>query len=179
MQTKWKSRRFVNQVVGSLLVTGAVLLRGAPAGADNETQRRSLAGIGGLHLHLALAGDDLEQNDLTDAALRPEVESKLTAAGLRLLTPEDSAKEPGVPWLFASLAVQKSQEGKIYAWSIHIELDQRACLEREPAVCGSMSTWSSSRFGSAGRRRLQTVRQDLLDAVNEFVVAFVAANPRR
>jgi len=169
------SRRIV--IVASLI--GAMAFQNTPASADNETQRRSLAGIGGVHLHLALDGEDLDANQLTDAALRPDIESILAATGLRLLTPETSAKEPGVPWLFASVALQKSQDSKNYVWSIRLELEQRACLERAPQICGSAATWSSHRFGSVGRRRVQTVRQDLMDAVNEFVAAYLAANPRR
>ncbi len=156
---------------------GALLLRAVPASADEETQRRSLAGVGGVHLHLMLEGDDLESNHLTEAALVPEIESRLTATGLRILTPEGSAKEPGVPWLYASLTLQKSQDSKIYAWSIRLDLEQRACLERDPKICGSVGTWSSHRFGSVGRRRVQTLHQDLLDAVNEFVAAYMTANP--
>lgn len=164
-----------------LLVAGAVagVAAGQPlAFADNETQRRSLTGVGGVHVHITLEGEDLEANQLTEATLRPEIESRLAAAGLRLLTPEDSAKEPGVPWLFASVALQKSTDSKAYAWSVRFELEQRACLERDPKVCGSAVTWSSHRFGSVGRRRVQTVQQDVLDTVNEFVAAYVAANPR-
>ena len=166
------------RIVLAASMASAVWLHGAPAGADTETQRQSLAGVGGVHLHLALVGDDLAPNRLTEDVLHPEIEARLVASGLRSLTPEGSAKEPGVPWLFASLAVQKSQEGKIYAWSVRIDLEQRACLERDPKICGSVTTWSSSRFGSAGRRRVKTLRQDLLDAVDEFIAAYLAANPR-
>lgn len=166
------------RLVLAAVVIGVAAAAGSPALADNETQRRSLTGVGGVHVHLTLEGDDLEANQLTEATLRPEIESRLVAAGLRLLTPEDSAKEPGVPWLFASVALQKSTDSKAYVWTVRFELEQRACLERDPNVCGSAVTWSSHRFGSVGRRRVQTVQQDVLDAVNEFVAAYVAANPR-
>ena len=161
-----------------MAVFAAALFGANPAHADNETQRRSLAGLGGAHLHLTLEGDDLESHQLTEATLRPEIEAGLAATGLRLLTPETSAQEPGVPWLFASVALQKSQDGKVYAWSVRLELEQRACLERDPKACGSAVTWSSHRFGSVGRRRVQTLHQDVMDSVNEFVAAYVAANPR-
>ena len=164
-------------LVASLICTTAA--GGRPVFADNETQRRSLAGVGGVHVHLALEGDDLAANQLTEATLRPEIESRLTAAGLRLLTAEDSAKEPGVPWLFVSVSLQKSTDSKAYVWSVRFEFEQRACLERDPKVCGSAATWSAHRFGSVGRRRVQTIQQDVLDTANEFVAAYGAANPRR
>lgn len=167
----------VRHVLAASLICTTVA-GGGPAFADNETQRRSLAGVSGVHLDLALEGDEMESNQLTEATLRPEIESRLTAVGLRLLTSENSAKEPGVPWLFVSVSLQKSADGKAYVWSVRFEFEQRACLERDPQVCGSAATWRSYRFGSVGRRRVQTVQQDVLDAANEFVAAYVAANPR-
>lgn len=147
-------------------------------GADAERQRRSLAGIGGVHVHLVLHGEDLETHELIDARLRPEIESRLRAAGLRVLGVDASAREPGVPWLFVSLGIQKSTDTKAYAWSIRVELEQRTCLERDPEVCESWPTWATARFGSAGRRRVRTLNEDLGAAVDEFVAAHRTANRR-
>src|SRR5436190_17849552 len=80
----------------AMLFAGAALAGVRDARADAEHQRRSLAGLGGVHLEIALQGDDLARNDLSEANVRPDVESSLKAAGLRLLTADESAHEPGV-----------------------------------------------------------------------------------
>jgi hypothetical protein len=92
---------------------------------------------------------------------------------------EESARVPGVPWVFVSAGTQKSTDSKLYAWSARVRLVQRACLERDASICESATTWESLRFGSVGRRRVKTLRQDLDDLVNQFVAAWLAANPRR
>jgi hypothetical protein len=156
----------------------ASLQADSAAAADAERQRRSLVGIGGVHVHIVIHGENPETHQLTDARLRPEVDSRLQAAGLRLLDVDASAREPGVPWLFVTLGTQTSTDTKAYAWSIRVELEQRTCLERDPTICESWPTWSTARFGSAGRRRVRTLNEEVAAAVDEFVAAYRAANGR-
>jgi hypothetical protein len=146
--------------------------------ADPEGQRRSLAGVRGAHVHLILHGEELEALQLTDARLRPEIESRLAAAGLRVLDVAASAREPGVPWLFVNVGVQKSSDTKAYVWAMRVELEQRSCLQRDPNICESWPTWATARFGSASRRRMKTLNEDVGALVDEFVAAHRAANGR-
>ena len=162
-------------LVGGLLASSLAFVRPVHA-ADREVQRRSLQGMGGVHIHLSLYGEDLETHQLTDLRLRPEVESRVKAAGLRLLDVAQSAKEPGVPWLIVSLGLQKSTDTKAYAWSIRVELEQRCCLERNTGMCESWPTWATARFGSVGTRRVKTLHEELGAAVDEFVAAYKTAN---
>jgi hypothetical protein len=160
------------------LVWIANFMTPAAHAADPEGQRRSLAGIGGVHVHLILHGEELEALQLTDARLRPEIQSRLAAAGLRVLDVAGSAREPGVPWLFVNVGVQKSSDTKAYVWAMRVELEQRSCLERDASVCESWPTWSAGRFGSASRRRVKTLNEDVGALVDEFVAAHRTANGR-
>jgi hypothetical protein len=148
------------------------------ARADNEAQRRTLSGLRAVHVHLDLRGEDLAKFDLTEIELQPAVESRLSAAGVVLLDVEGSRREPGVPWLFVEATVVKSPDAKEYAWAMRVQLQQRACLQRNAAVCESATTWEKFRVGSVGRRRVDTLRQDVLDLVDQFVTAYGAANPK-
>lgn len=167
----------VAAVAAALGVTLAAAPRPAAA-ADTEQQRASLVGIGGVHVHMMLNGEELESNELVESRLRPEVEARLRAAGLNVLSVEESRSEPGVPWLFVTLGVQKATDTKAYAWSIRVELEQRACLERDPAQCRSWPTWSTGRFGSVTRRRVRTLDEDMAVVVDEFAAAWRTANGR-
>jgi hypothetical protein len=149
------------------------------ATADTDAQRHTLAGLGGVHLQLELRGEDLAKFGLSDPEIRPEIESALAAAGLALLDVEASTKTPGVPWLFVEATVVRSQDAKEYAWAVRVQLQQRACLERSPTICESVGSWEAFRMGSVGRRRTRTLRQDVNDVVNQFVTAYLVANPRK
>jgi len=149
------------------------------AGADTEAQRRTLVGLSALHLHLDLRGDNLQDFGLDETALRPMIESKLSAAGIRLLDVDASAHEPGVPWLFVETQVLKSANAKEYSWAMQLQLQQRACLDRDKSICESVATWDTRRLGSVGRRRVKTLTDDVNDLVNQFVAAWLAGNPKR
>jgi len=168
--TKW-----LRGIAGPLVVCAWVA---APLGAhaDTEAQRHTLAGLTGVHLQVDLRGEDLQKFGLVEIEVRPEIESKLVAAGLQLLDVESSRRTPGVPWLFVEAIVVRSLDAKEYAWAVRVQLQQRACLERDPKVCESVSTWEGYRLGSVGRRRVRTLRQDVLDVVDQFIVANLAAN---
>lgn len=148
------------------------------ARADTEAQRRTLAGLPALHLHLELRGDDLAKFGLDEIALRPMIESKLVAAGIRLLDVDASAHEPGVPWLFFDIQVLKSSDAKEYSWAMQAQLQQRACLDRDKSICESVATWDTRRLGSVGRRRVKTLTDDVNDLVHQFVGAWQAGNPK-
>jgi hypothetical protein len=173
-----RSRSLVRAATVAPLALVALLALASAASADTETQRRSLAGVGGLHVHIALAGDDLATNELTEGSLRTEIEGRIAASGLRVLSADESAREPGVPWLFVTLAIQKATDARFYAWSLRCELEQRVCLERDRETCVSAATWSAHRFGSVGTRRVKTLRTDVQEATNAFVAAYLAANAK-
>ena len=164
-----------------LMGLGLCVALAAPirARADTEAQRRTLAGLPALHLHLDLRGDDLAKFGLDETALRPTIEAKLTAAGIRLVDVDQSAHEPGVPWLFFETQVLKSTDAKEYSWAMQVQLQQRACLDRNKSICESVATWDTRRLGSVGRRRVKTLNDDVNDLVNQFVAAWLGANPAK
>jgi hypothetical protein len=168
------ARRLLDVAVALSVV--AVTLWSRAAFSDSEPQRRTLAGLRSVHVQVELRGDDLAKFEVTDPVLRPEVESRLQAAGIGLLDVAESARSPGVPWLFVFVTIVRSQDAKEYAWTVQLQLEQRACLERDPKVCESVSTWQTVRLGSVGRRKVKTLREDVADLTTQFTSAWAAAN---
>jgi hypothetical protein len=162
-----------------LPIAALLVCLAAPLHADTEAQRHTLVGLKSLHLEFAVRGDDPQSFGLDEASLRPETEARLTAAGITLVDAEGSRHVPGVPWLFLDISTMKADDSKGYAWLLRLRLQQRACLERDPQVCESVATWEHERFGSVGRRKVKTLREDIADVVNQFVGAYLAANPVR
>jgi hypothetical protein len=146
--------------------------------AQSEGERRTLTALPAVHVQLELRGEDLAKFEVTDPVLRPEIESRLTAAGIGLLDVPTSSRTPGVPWLFLFVTVVRSQDAKEYAWTAQLELQQRACLERDPKLCESVATWKASRVGSVGRRRVKTLKEDVADLATQFVNSWVAVNAK-
>jgi hypothetical protein len=157
----------------------AVLLLAPVLRADSDAQRHTLAGLKSLHVQFTLRGDDLQDFGLDEVTLRPEIEAKLAAAGIVLVDAEASRSVPGVPWLFVEVSTMKADDSKGYAWLLHLDLQQRVCLERDPKVCESAATWEAWRFGSVGRHRVKTLHEDVIDLTGQFVGAWQTANAVR
>jgi hypothetical protein len=60
----------------------------ATARADSDVERRTLAGLAGVHVEIAPVDPELVRAGLDAAALRLETESRLRAAGIPLLEAE-------------------------------------------------------------------------------------------
>src|SRR5262245_27015385 len=78
--SRWKSRPLAVVALTSSLA--ALTLWTGVACCDSEPQRRTLAGLRSVHVQLELHGDDLAKFDVTEPVLRPEIESRLQAAGI-------------------------------------------------------------------------------------------------
>jgi len=162
-----------------LLPIALLVLFAGPLPAETDAQRRTLAGLQSVHLEVAVRGDDPQSFGLDEATLRPETEARLAAAGLVLVDAEGSRHVPGVPWLFLDITTMKADDSKGYAWLLRLRLSQRASLERDAKICESVVTWEFERFGSVGRRKVKTLRDDVADVVNQFVNAYREANSGR
>ncbi|MDY6838427.1 MAG: hypothetical protein SWH78_10665 [Thermodesulfobacteriota bacterium] len=157
------------------------------AGDDIKT-RAMLRGLGPIsveveHFDLELR-DRLKRGGLTEDGLLAAVERKLQAAGIRLLSDEDSQKAPFPPVLYVNLQIlvpevkftytvggeqiSKEKSGERHFYRVDVELRQMASLLRDPLINGEVATWSS---GSMGFRRLPRIQADVMDQVDAFISA--------
>jgi hypothetical protein len=149
------------------------------AAADSEAERRTLAGLPGIYVHIAPTEEPLVKAGIDAASLRTEVELQLRMAGVPLLTQEQSLHTPGIPWLYLSASSVKSSQERAYGWSMRLQLRQRVCLERDPKLCEVCTTWETARFGTVGTRKLGTVKEEAGNLTKEFVNAYLAVNPKK
>ena len=147
---------------------------------DLPGERASLAGLAGVNVLIEAMDPDVEPEGLERSALQTDVEVKLRQAGVRVLTITESLVAPGSPYLYLRVTtVQADKVLPLYAVEIHLELNQEVMLARKPEIALVAPTWSTSWVGAAGTKMLDRVRERVRDRVDEFINAYLAANPKR
>jgi hypothetical protein len=110
-----------------------------------------------------------------------DVELRLRQAGITVLPggtvlPGESPS----PWLYVRVGFVAS--GTVYAYAVEVELHQPVTLVRDREITAyGATTWRVGPLvGLAGRDGIaERVRRVLRDMVDEFVNAYLAANPKR
>lgn len=85
---------------------------------------------------------------------------------------------PSGPTLYLHVGTLRS--GGVYAYSTLLELKQRVQLLTDPTITAWVPTWrATSHIGIVGSGDLSSVREMVRDMVDQFINAYLAANPKR
>jgi hypothetical protein len=143
-------------------------------GISNRATFRGLKGVGVLVEKLP---PEVEQEGLKREQLQMEVESKLRAAGIKVLTKEEAFNTPGEPFLYVNLNVNIAKtESDIYPYSIDLLLVQKVSLLRDPKLTSHAITWSTGGVGSIGKPILSQLRENVEAMVDVFIKAYLTEN---
>jgi hypothetical protein len=143
-------------------------------GISNRATFRGLKGVGVLVEKLP---PEIEQEGLKREQLQMEVESKLRAAGIKVLTKEEAFNTPGEPFLYVNLNVNIAKtESDIYPYSIDLLLVQKVSLLRDPKLTSHAITWSTGGVGSIGKPILSQLRENVEAMVDVFIKAYLTEN---
>jgi hypothetical protein len=174
-------RRLLSILSVACLLAVAVLCTALHA-ADTEYNRKTLAGIQGF----LVVVNDLQLNvkpyaakaNLSKEELLKDIENRLTAAGIRVLTQDEWVKTKGKPTLYMNLNTHEYQK-YWYAYDIRIEFQQVVFMEANPAVKLLTDTWSTNLTGAVNIGTLQNLRRHMLDLADRFIGVYQAANPKK
>jgi hypothetical protein len=159
-----------------LAVVAILFTYSASLARDNDRQSRvSLAGIKGVGVVVEDLSQNAEQEGFTTQLVQADVEQKLRAAGIRVLTDDALMKTPGMPYLYVNIFTFRDAE--LYAYHITLELRQMVSLVRKTGVKQSVGTWKVSCGGTVGAKKLIDLRTFVLDDVSQFISAYKSVNP--
>jgi hypothetical protein len=161
-------------------VFGLLLLAIAPqVQAESEYERRSLVGLKAVYVLVETIDREAEQDGLPRSTLQTDIELKLRQAGIAIHTVEQSARAPGSPYLYLNVAAGKNRAG-FYAYHVRLSLEQGVSLIRAPTVTVTGSTWQSNGvIGIVRSGNVAKIRDAVRDVVDEFINAYLAANPTK
>jgi hypothetical protein len=145
-------------------------------GKSNLATLRGLKGVGVLVENLP---PEVEKEGLIKNQIQIEVESKLRAAGIKVLTREECLKTPGQPYLYININVNTAKtESDLYPYAIDALLIQKVSLLRNPELTTYAVTWSMGGIGSIDKQILGQLRGDVEEVVQVFIKAFLSENPK-
>ena len=150
---------------------------------DDDDSRQTLAGLTGVYVVVSEIEDDAQRVGLSQTQLRTDVELKLRQAGIKVLSREEVANAPGFPFLHvnvSTLQLTKAATG-LYAFNTNIALLQFIQLPRDPSIVGLGRTWNATgSYGTVGSSKLgEELRKTVRDLTDQFINAYLAANPKR
>lgn len=163
--------------VAALVLT--VMLVCPVLASDTEYDRATLAGLSGVHVLVENTTVERKEEWLSRATLQTDVELRLRQNGIRVLTREAQLTTPGSPFLYVRAVSMPDGFGG-FVVCIELILSQGVVLERNPSIASTADTWSAtSVMGRIGPNSKFKVRETVRDQVDQFVNAYLAANPKR
>jgi hypothetical protein len=160
---------------GSIAALALTLIGGIAYAGDTQPERNSLRGLKGIYVLVEHLNKDLIKDGLNTDTIKTDVEQKLRLAGIGILSRDDFFKELGYPYLYIDANALKLQRGG-YVYNIDVALMQAVILERF-FVRLQAQTWSREDLGATPR--LDTIRDSIEILVDQFINAYLSANPKK
>jgi hypothetical protein len=165
---------------GLAIILVAMLELALPSLAHtDEGVNKTLMGLIGVHVTVEMMRPDAERDGLLRSTLQTDVELRLRQAGIKVLSREERSIDIGFPILYLNVNTLKTGDG-FYAYAISLRLRQAARLIRNSEIIALVDTWNATGvIAVVGKTKLSDVREDVKDKVDEFLNAYLAANPKR
>jgi len=166
----------MNNKKWSIVVFSVFLAFSSNIYSGNRYEVNSLRGLKGVHVLVAKLPPDFEGN-LTREQIQTDVELKLRLVGIKVVSEKEQFSMPGRPYLYVTVCgVKTFTEG--VAWQIDIQLSQDVYLERDPKISVDATTWSVGRGGFLGKMKIEEIRNEVKDLVDQFINDYLSVNPK-
>jgi len=137
-----------------------------------EDRRENLRGLVGVRVLVEEVSPPAEREGLATSSLKTMVELQLRQAGIRITRVG--------PYLYLNVNAVKGRVTGVYAVSVRLELNEMVRPNRDPSVKQFAVTWMALPVvGIIPARDLRVIRESVKDMVDEFINAYLAANPKK
>ena len=167
--------------IGVLLIS--VNISSLSFAVDGQSLGPILGGLKSLYLQVEPVDPETEQKGIAAARLRRDTERQLKKAGIKLLSEGDFNKyRLSGSYPFARVDVSVTIDEVAVADStlnvnfIVLKVHQQALLGRKPAIRFYAITWQRQDISYSND--VAQVHQTLRGIVDEFIAAYVSANPK-
>lgn len=143
-----------------------------------KIERESLVGLKGVGILVAPLTPGVEKYGLTMQRLQTDAELRLRRNGIKILSDEDLAQEPGGPILIVNVLSKIYEETGLAAVYVKVELKQNVLLKRDPTVVRFCDTWREEGVMLVLLKDFKNIREEVKDAVDMFCNDYLAANPK-
>jgi ABC-type maltose transport system permease subunit len=141
--------------------------------SDLKPDRESLKNLKGVYVNVQDVMRALEQEGLSKDQIRTDIELKLRAAGIKVLTHKEHHNEKGAPFLHVYLNTISTKQGA-FIYSIFFGMLEEVSLVRNNIIIDAI-TWSMSGMGYG---YIEGIRAQINKRVDEFINAYLSVNPK-
>lgn len=142
-----------------------------------ESRRNSLKGLAAVYLLIEPLNSEPRDAGLSAIQLRTDIELRLRAAGIHVLTIEQGSEAPETPYLNLSVVYLRSATG-FSVFSTRLALIQHVLPSRNPSQLLLASTWSASELGYTAGNGVSAIRETVQDSADRFCNDYLAVNQK-
>jgi len=140
----------------------------------------TLRDLKGVYIVIGDLFPSLKKHGLTTEQIQTDVEVKLRTAGIRIIpTEKEWSKEAGMPTLFINISPYYHRQLKAFTLFTHIELMQAVQLTRNPTEVIGATTWETGHIRMVRENNIREILDAINDEVDEFMSAYLTANPKK
>jgi hypothetical protein len=141
----------------------------------------SLTGLKGVEVLVEDLNEDLENFNLSPMRIQGDIEAKLRAAGIQVLSREENEKNQPLrkPYLYIRINTSRiSSRRDAIAYNVAIGLNQLVTIRGQghSKNCFFAPTWYASLPGAAGRKNVQEILDGVQELTEKFIQAYWKAN---
>jgi hypothetical protein len=140
--------------------------------------QETLRGLPGVRLIVEKINAEVERDGLTTDFVRTTAETRLRAAGIRLLSKDEVAMTQGLPTI--QILVQTARSDSLYAYCIEVSVWQEMVpIHRQTSLPVWVRSWVTENVvGIKSHKNIHVLKTTVEDLVDSFIHAYVAVNPK-
>ncbi len=171
-----------SKVIISSLLIGLAFSAKAYGQHNSDQTRTSLRGLEGVFVSIHYDAPPEAKYGLTQKDLRDQIDLRLNADGVTMLTKDKWFRSDGQPYLYVNVVgtnvLNNGEKSDLFFFAFSTELMQRVKLERTPHLICDACTWSQGYSAIVPKRDLRSIAVRVGDLASEFAHAMNAANAK-